>query len=30
MQNIHYLEGTNLKITVFAHFKEYHRNREKN
>ena len=24
-----YLEGTNSKITMFAHFQEYHRNHEK-
>ena len=27
---IYYLEGTNLKITVFVCFQEYHRNSEKN
>ena len=26
---IFYLEGTNSKITIFAHFQEYHRNCEK-
>ena len=26
---IYYLEGTNLKITVFVCFQEYHRNSEK-
>ena len=24
----YFMEGTNSKITMFAHFKEYHRNRK--
>ena len=24
----YFMEGTNLKITMFAHFQEYHRNRK--
>ena len=27
---IYHLEGANLKITMFAHFQECHRNHEKN
>ena len=28
MHRYYFMEGTNLKITMFAHFQEYHRNRK--
>ena len=28
MHLYYFMEGTNLKITMFAHFQEYHRNRK--
>ena len=28
MHQYYFMEGTNSKITVFAHFQEYHRNRK--
>ena len=28
MHLYYFMEGTNMKITMFAHFQEYHRNRK--